>query len=219
MINKTDKMATAFIIQLPLYSWHLFKRQTGEEWILFFCAALSKFTSNKWRDKWWGSLFLRAAWEALKLADNKVILVTLFVIPSAISVHLHTFLLPFARRFICIPVSIAQLTTIQEPEFAWNKGLFYTQVGVGVVIFHKVQNGIILARAPRSGNRASSLFTFFQCSIKISFFPIGSKYFSSRLCYHLVQAKDCKRREKLLNSCALFCALFAVNSNSHYFAP
>lgn len=38
--------------------------------------------------------------KALELADNEAILVAAFVIPSAISVHLHTFLFPFARRFI-----------------------------------------------------------------------------------------------------------------------
>lgn len=38
--------------------------------------------------------------KALKLADNKAVLIALFVIPSAVSVHLHTLLFAFARRLV-----------------------------------------------------------------------------------------------------------------------
>lgn len=93
MGNKTDKMGTAFIIQFPLYGWHLDRRKIilGKSGFYFFMLHYlsSLATSEEKSDR-----------EALKLADNKAIVVALFVIPSAISVHLHTFLLPLARRFI-----------------------------------------------------------------------------------------------------------------------
>lgn len=81
------------------------KGKSGWERVTFiFHASLPEFSGYKWRNKGQASVFQGACWraaeEALKLTDNQVILVACFVIPGAISVHLHTLLFPFARRFI-----------------------------------------------------------------------------------------------------------------------
>lgn len=64
--------------------------------MLYYLSSLA--TNEETRDK--QAYSRERQGKALELADNKAILVAAFVIPSAISVHLHTFLFPFARRFI-----------------------------------------------------------------------------------------------------------------------
>lgn len=91
------------------------------EWLIFLYAMLSALATNEdTREIKDYSMYPTRQEEALKLADNKAVLIALFVIPSAISVHLHTLLFPFARRLVWIPVGIAQVSTIQELEFAWD---------------------------------------------------------------------------------------------------
>lgn len=97
--------------------------QAGKVTFIFSCCYLSSLATNEeTRDGKNNSRDpARQQQEgALELADNKAILVALFVIPSTISVHLHALLFPFARRLVWMPVGIAQFSTIQELEFAWN---------------------------------------------------------------------------------------------------
>lgn len=66
---------------------------------IFFGFYLSSLATHQdareWRDNSRDSARQQQK-EVLELADNKAILVALFVIPSAIGVHLHALLFPFA---------------------------------------------------------------------------------------------------------------------------
>lgn len=103
--NRTDKMATALVRSNFLFmAGTCLQDKSGWGRVTcIFPAALSEFISYKVRDKDRKAYSREPArqqqGEALKLTDNEAILVALLVIPSAISVHLHTRLFPFARRF------------------------------------------------------------------------------------------------------------------------
>lgn len=126
---------------------------------------------------------------SLKFTDCETILVAFFVIPGAISVHLHTFLFPFAIRLMLVPVAIIQRCAIYIIKLTWTLPLSNAQVSILVILFHNVHNSFILLLILGGCKSSSNLFTGLECRCKVNFLPIAGEYFVSYFSYFLIQSK------------------------------